>query len=233
VYWLIIAALVAGAVAVAAIRETGARRPGTLAALKPVASIAPEARATFAAISPSLIALWAMVGFYLSLAPGLIGSIQGSANLLWGGVAVFCFCCSGGIAVVLLRAATAQAAMLIGCTALFAGTGLIVIAIAAGSTTAFLAGSVIAGTGFGLAFLGNIRAVIHVAAPARRAGVLAVLYVVSYLMFSIPIVVAGVAETHFSAHSVALVFSGCVTALAGTGIVASLARARAGRREDA
>ena len=112
--------------------------------------------------------------------------------------------------------------MLAGCLALFAGVGLIVIAIAAGSTALFLTGSVIAGTGFGLAFLGNVRAVTRVAAPAQRAGVLAVLYVVSYLMFSVPIVIAGVAETHFSARDVALVFSGAITALAGIGIAASV-----------
>src|SRR6201996_3538510 len=96
VYWLIIAGLALGAVAVAVMRETGERRAGTLASLKPVASIPPEARAAFAAILPSLVALWAMIGFYLSLAPGLIGAIEGSANLLWGGAAVFCFCFSGG-----------------------------------------------------------------------------------------------------------------------------------------
>jgi len=222
VYWLIIAGLVAGAAVVAAMRETGKRRPGTLASLKPVVGVPPEARSTFVSILPSLIALWALSGFYLSLAPGLIGSIEGSPNLLWGGAAVFCLCFSGGAAVILLRAVTAETAMLVGCTALFAGVGLIVIAIAAGSAALFLVGSVIAGVGFGLAFLGNIRAVVGVAAPAQRAETLAVLYIVSYTMFSIPIVIAGVAETHFSAHDVALVFAGCVTVLAGTGAVASL-----------
>ena len=233
VYWLIIAALVVGAGVAALMREPGQRRSGALASLKPVAGVPPEARSTFVMILPSLVALWALSGFYLSLAPILIGSIEGSANLLWGGVAVFLLCFSGGIAIVLLREVTAQTAMLIGCIALFAGVGLTLIAIALGSAALFLAGSVIAGVGFGLAFLGNIRAVSHVAAPAQRAGVLAVLYIVSYLMFSIPIVIAGVAETHFSAHDVALVFSGCVTALAGIGIVASLTHARPSRQQRA
>jgi MFS family permease len=227
VYWLVIVALVAGAVLVLAMREPGQHRPGALASLKPVASVPPEARSAFVMILPSLVALWALAGFYLSLAPILIGSIQGSANLLWGGFAVFCLCFSGGIAIVLLRAVTAETAMLVGCMALFVGTGLTLVAIAVGSTVLFLTGSVIAGVGFGLAFLGNIRAVSRVAAPAQRAGVLAVLYIVSYTMFSIPIVIAGVAETHFSGHDVALVFSGCVTALAGIGSVVSLTRARA------
>jgi MFS family permease len=222
VYWLIIAGLVAGAGVVLAMRETGRRRPGALASLRPVVGVPPAARATFVTILPSLVAVWALSGFYLSLAPGLIGSIEGSPNLLWGGAAVFCLCFSGGVAVIALRAVTAETAMLAGCAALFAGVGLIVIAIAAGSAALFLVGSVIAGVGFGLAFLGNIRAVMAVAAPAQRAETLAALYIVSYTTFSIPIVVAGVAETHFSAHVVALVFAGCVTALAAAGAVASL-----------
>jgi MFS family permease len=226
VYWLVIIGLAASAFVVVAMRETGQRRPGTLASLKPVAGVPPEARSTFVAILPSLIALWALIGFYLSLAPSLIGAIAGSSDLIWGGVAVFCICFTGGVAVVLGRDLTAQTAMLIGCLALFAGVGLTLIAIAVGTTALFLVGSVVAGVGFGLAFLGNVRAVTRVAAPAQRAGVLAVLYVVSYLMFSIPIVIAGVAETHFSAHDVALVFSACVTVLAGAGTLASLAQLR-------
>ena len=227
VYWLIIAGLAAGAAIAGAMRETGAWRPGALASLKPVAGVPPEARSTFVMILPSLVALWALIGFYLSLAPSLIASIEGSPNLLWGGAAVFCLCISGGIAIVPLRQVTAQTAMLIGCIALLAGVGLTLGAIATSSTALFFAGTVIAGVGFGLAFLGNIRSVIRVAAPAQRAGILAVLYIVSYLMFSIPIVIAGVAETHFSAHDVALVFSACVTALAGVGTAASLTHPQA------
>jgi MFS family permease len=232
VYWLIIAGLVAGAAIAYAMREPGERRPGALASLKPVVGVPPAARSTFVTILPSLIALWALIGFYLSLAPSLISSIEGSSNLLWGGAAVFCLCISGSMAIVLFREVTAQTAMLSGCVGLFAGVGLTLIAIAAGSTALFLTGSVIAGAGFGLAFLGNIRAVTRVAAPAQRAGTLAVLYIVSYATFSIPIVIAGVAETRFSAHDVALVFSGCVTTLAGTGTVASLAQHRRSRRDD-
>jgi MFS family permease len=156
IYWVIIAALAVGVAVVAATRETAERRPGALASLKPVAGVPPEARSTFVTILPSLTALWALSGFYLSLAPGLIASIQGSSNLLWGGAAVFCMCFSGGDAIIVLRQATAQTAMLIGCTALFAGVGLTLVAIAAGSAALFLVGSVIAGVGFGVAFLGNI-----------------------------------------------------------------------------
>lgn len=233
VYWLIIAGLAASAAIAGAMREPGERRPGVLASLKPVAGVPPAARSTFVTILPSLVALWALIGFYLSLAPGLIAAIEGSSNLLWGGAAVFCLCISGGIAIVIFREITAQTAMLCGCIALFAGVGSTLVAIATGSTALFLTGSSIAGVGFGLAFLGNIRAVTRVATPAQRAGTLAVLYIVSYATFSIPIVIAGVAETRFSAHDVALVFSGCVTALAGIGTVASLTHLKRSNRHAA
>ncbi|MGW6740721.1 MFS transporter [Streptomyces sp. NPDC055025] len=221
VYWLIIGALLAGAAAVGATREVAGKRPGALASLRPAARISSEVRPTFVMILPSLAALWALIGFYLSLAPGLVQAIEGSSNLVWGGGAVFCMCFSGGLAIVIGREAAARSAMLIGCIALFTGVGLTFLAIVLSSVALFLTGSAVAGAGFGLAFLGNVRAVIHVAAPAQRAGVLAILYVVSYLMFSIPIVIAGIAEAHFSAHDVALAFSGTVTVLAAVGIAAS------------
>lgn len=224
VYWLIIAGLVAGAVLVAAMRETGERRPGSLPSLKPVIGVPTEARPAFVTILPSLIALWALIGFYLSLAPGLIGGIERSPNLMWGGLAVFCLCVSGGAAVVLLREISSRSAILAGCVALLAGMGLTLAAIAVGAAALFLAGTVIAGVGFGLAFLGAFRSVVRVTPPARRAGVLAVFYTVSYLTFSVPIVIAGVAETHVSAHDVAMVFSGGVAVLAAIGTAASLRR---------
>jgi hypothetical protein len=96
--------------------------------------------------------------------------------------------------------------------------------IATTNAAVFLTGSVITGAGFGLAFLGAIRAISAVAAPVNRGGTLAVLYIVSYLAFSIPVIIAGVAETHYSAHNVALVFSAAVGLLSAIGLGASFRR---------
>jgi predicted MFS family arabinose efflux permease len=222
VYWLLLAGFAAGALLAAVTRETGERRPGALGSLVPSASVSPRARPMFFRVLPCLVALWALSGFYLSLGPGLAASITGSRNLLWGGLVIFLLCACGGLAVVLARAAAARWAMLWGCAALFAGVGLTFAAIATSTFALFAVGSLIAGAGFGLSFLGAFRTLAGLAAPSERAGTIAVIYIASYLAFSVPIVAAGVATTSFSTHDVALVFSAAVAVLASIGTSAGL-----------
>ena len=53
-----------------------------------------------------------------------------------------------------------------------------------------------AGVGFGAGFQGGIRLVIPQALPDERAGVLSLMYVVSYLGLGVPAVLAGVLVVH-------------------------------------
>jgi MFS family permease len=177
----------------------------------------------FVRVLPCLVALWALSGFYLSLGPGLATRIVGSGNLLWGGLVIFLLCGSGGVAVVVGKSSTARSAMLYGCACLFIGVGLTFGAVATSVFTLFAIGSVIAGIGFGLSFLGAFRLLSGLAAPFERAGTIAAIYIVSYLAFSIPIVIAGIAARDFGTHDVALVFSAAVAVLAAMGTVAGLA----------
>jgi hypothetical protein len=55
------------------------------------------------------------------------------------------------------------------------------------------AGSAIAGLGFGRAFAGSFRTLAPLVEPTARAGLLAAVYVVSYLVFSVSAVIAGLA----------------------------------------
>jgi MFS family permease len=227
VYWLILAGLLVGLLLVVAMRETGQRRPGVVSSLRPVIALPPEARGTFIKVSPSVIALWALSGFYLSLVPALAAQIERSGNLLWGGIVVFCLTGSGGAAVVVFKTISTRSAMIYGCLALFVGVGITFAGIISNGQVTLIAGSVIAGVGFGLAFLGAFRAVVAVAAPSERAGTISALYIVSYLAFSVPVVIAGVAELHFTARAVALAFSGFVAVLAAFGLLTSLPRLKA------
>jgi hypothetical protein len=217
IYWIVLAGLVLGAILAMLIRETGNRRAGALASLRPRVGVPPQARSTFVRVAPCLVALWALSGFYLSLAPSLAETLVGSHNLLWGGSIIFLLCASGGIAIILAKGATARMAMLCGCLTLVSGVGLTFLAIAASVAVLLVIGSIVSGVGFGLSFLGAFRTLSALAAPAERAGTIAVIYVVSYLAFSIPIVIAGVATTRFSAHDVALVFAAVIAALAAFG----------------
>jgi len=87
-------------------------------------------------------------------------------------------------------------------------------AIATTTSAAFLAGTTVAGVGFGLAFLGSFRMITALAEPDDRAGLVTAVYIVGYLAFSVPALAAGVAITRFGLHSTALVYSASLAALA-------------------
>ncbi|MFE6483064.1 MFS transporter [Streptomyces sp. NPDC057757] len=222
IYWVIIAALVIGAVATIWSPEPGQRRPGAARSLVPVASVPPYARASFAKVAPSVVAGWALSGFYLSLGSTLVPRIEHSTNHLWRGAAVFSFAFAAGTLSLATRRMSVRTALRAGPTAFAVGALLSLLAIDTGSGALFLMGGMIAGAGFGTGFLGGVRAVSEAARPHERAGVLAVFYVISYLAFSVPVVAAGIAQTHSSPQDVAMVYSGAVAALAVIGVAASL-----------
>jgi MFS family permease len=230
VYWALLVLLVVSAVSVVAMRETGEKRPGTLASLEPIAAIPRQVRTTFAAALAPVIGLWALSGFYLSLGPGLLSRIVGSRNLLWGGAVIVACWGSAAISGSISRRVSSQAETLFGCTALLVGVVLTFVAIAASTAAVFLVGCVVAGVGLGPAWLGSFRAISVLASESELAGTVAALYIVSYTAFSIPIVIAGVATTHFGVHSVALVYAAAVAVLAAIGVVAELPAYRENRR---
>jgi predicted MFS family arabinose efflux permease len=213
IWWALLAVFSAGIAAVLAMAEPGSKRPGILASLRPRVAVPRQARGTFAAALPCFVATWALGGLYLSLGPSLAAQATGSPNLLWGGLVIFLICGTGAAAAFLLRNISSRAAMLAGCLLLLAGMAVTFGAIATTTSTAFLTGTAIAGTGFGLAFLGSFRMTTAQAAPDQRAGLLAAIFIVSYLAFSVPALIAGVATTRFGLHCTALVYSASLAAL--------------------
>lgn len=108
----------------------------------------------------------------------------------------------GGIGVVVLAGCAALAQLALGrirpwlgaCAgsiALAAGVILIVVAAAESSGSIFLAGCSLGGVGFGLAFLGGLRALVAVIPAENRAGVMSAFYIVAYASLSVPAVIAG------------------------------------------
>ena len=86
--------------------------------------------------------------------------------------------------------------MLFGILALITGVTVTVMAVSLGSVAIFFAGSAIAGAGFGSGFQGGIRTVVPLAAAHQRAGLVSLLYVVSYLGLGVPAVLAGFGVVH-------------------------------------
>jgi MFS family permease len=113
-----------------------------------------------------------------------------------GGLSLFVLAASAVVAVIALRRLSARTVMLVGIMALIIGVTVTVMAVSLDSPAVFFAGSVIAGAGFGSGFQGGIRTVIPLAAAHQRAGLVSLLYVVSYLGLGVPAVLAGFGVVH-------------------------------------
>ena len=191
VYYVLMVVFLAQAVGVAFLRETVTRAPGALASLKPEISLPRAVRAHVMAAAPVLFAVWALAGLYGALGPALIGKLVGGNNAVLAGVLLVAFAGVASAAVLVLRNLSPVAVMLTGTSALFLGVAVTLVALGIGSLALFFVGTVIAGAGFGGGFQGGIRIVVPQVAPHERAGVLSLLFVVSYLGFGVPAVAAG------------------------------------------
>jgi len=218
IWWGLLVVFAAGIPAVLAMAEPGSRRPGALGSLRPRVAVPSQARGTFAAAVPCIVSGWALGGLYLSLGPSLAVQATGSPNLLWGGLVIFLICGTGAAAALALRAVSSRAMMLTGCLFLLAGMAVTFGAIATTTSAAFLAGTAVAGVGFGLAFLGSFRMITALAEPGDRAGLVTAIYIVGYLAFSVPALIAGVATTAFGLHATALVYSASLAVLAAAAV---------------
>jgi hypothetical protein len=64
--------------------------------------------------------------------------------------------------------------------------------------------------------MGAYETIVVLARPDERAGLVAAIFTVGYLAFSIPAVIAGIASAHYGLHETALVYSPVVAVLAAT-----------------
>jgi MFS family permease len=88
------------------------------------------------------------------------------------------------------------------------------ISLNAHASALFFAGTVVAGIGFGAGFSGAFKTITILAPPAERAGLIAAVYVLSYLGFSLPAIAAGIAVTHTGLLHTTNVYGLVVMALA-------------------
>jgi hypothetical protein len=178
---------------------------------------------------PVLFAVWALAALYAALGPSLVHALTGSGDVVLGGLSLFVLTLTAVLAIIVLRGADARTVMLTGILALITGVAVTMIALSITSTLLFFAGTAISGAGFGSGFQGGIRTVVPQAAAHERAGVLSLLYIVSYLGLGVPAVAAGFLIVHgLGLTDTALYYGGAVIALAGLALPGLLGhRARA------
>jgi hypothetical protein len=225
IWWLLLAAFVIGMVTVVLMPEPGTVRPGVAGSLRLRVGVPRAARGVFVAALPALVGTWALAGAYLSLGPSLAAQLLHSNNLVWGGILIFLLTGLGALASAVLAKRDPSNVMLGGCLALVVGAVVTLASVQTGAPVAFFIGTMVAGLGLGPAFMGAYRSTIALASPDAWVGLIAAIYIVSYLATGIPTVIGGIATSHYGLHSTSLVYLAVVAGL-GLAAVSLLIRRR-------
>ncbi|WP_067196418.1 MFS transporter [Microbacterium sp. XT11] len=171
--------------------ETAPRRPGALASLSFRLSLPTGIRRDFLHASPAVIAGWATGGLFLSLGANIVrGELGGQAHV-WQGLPVTVLAGVGAITALLIRRRSARTSVLFGTAALGVGTLLSLIALGVQSLPFYLVAAAVTGMGFGTAFSGVVASLAPRIPPTERADAFAVIYLLAYLAFGVPSVIAG------------------------------------------
>ena len=232
VYLVLLGAFLIQAIGVVMIAESSARKPGALQSLRPTIAVPTRVRSTLAIAAPSLIAVWALAGFYGSLGPSLTALISGSDSTILGGGSLFVLAGSGALTVLMFRRVDPRTFSIVGSSLVIVGVAIVLVAASSRSIVAFFIGTAIAGAGFGGGFQGGLRTIVPLAEPTERAGVISVAYIICYLAMGLPAILAGFLVVHGTVLHTALQFGGAVIVLAGltvAGMTLSAVRSRARR----
>jgi MFS family permease len=194
--------------------ESDERRDGALASLVPRVRVSAPVRRSFLRATPSLFAPWAQMGLTLSLLVSLTAAQFGIRNHFESGLIVVIVCLAGTVSGFALRDVSPARSNSLGAIGLIVGIGVTLAGLHIGSLAVFVLGSALGGLGLGASMSGSIRTVSVLPAAHERGEFFAAVYVVGYLAFSIPAVIAGFAAVHFGLLHVAYVYGAGVVLLA-------------------
>lgn len=220
IYALLLGGIVLALVVVALAPETSPRRPGAAASLAPRLGVPQRLRADLLMLVPIMLAAWALGGLYLSLGPSVAVALFGISNHLVGGTVVTLMCGTGAVSAFAVRGVAARRLLAPSALLLAAGTAVALTGVLNHSALAGALGTAVAGVGFGTSLLAAFGTLARIAAPTERGELFAVVYLISYLAFSLPAVVAGFVANNAGLRPTTTVYALAVIALAVLALVA-------------
>jgi len=194
--------------------ESCTPKDGAWASLRPQVAVPSQSKSVLARLTPVNIAAWSLGGFYLSLMPTVVAVEMHVASPWVGGMVVAALMLTGAAAVAAFRNWPARRLVLIGTSTLPVGVAVSMAGIHQQQVAMLLAGTMIAGAGFGATFSGMLRALLPTAHAHERAGLLSAFYVQSYVAFAVPAVAAGLSVPLIGLSTVAYIYGAAMIVLA-------------------
>ena len=222
VYTLLMLAFGGLAILIIWMPETALRRPGALASLLPNIAVPQRAKRALLMVSPVNVAVWSLSAFYLSLMPSVLREVTGMHSPFISGFVVASLTLSGATGVWLFRNWHARRILITATSLLITGVVVTLLGVYTHQVAILMMGTVIAGFGFGPGFFGAARTIFPLAEPSERAGLLSAFFLQSYLAFSLPAILVGLAIPHLGLALATDVYGGAIIALASVTLVATL-----------
>jgi MFS family permease len=219
-----------GLAAVTAVRESSSKRPGAARSLRPRVAVPPKARRPFWKAIPIAAAVWMAGGLYLSVvgetARDLLGiSDEFDISFLIAGLSA-----TGAVTVLISQQLRPRPSATIGVLLIALGMLSVILAIHTGAIPLLIAGTVVSGAGFGMAFAGAVGLVVPHAHAHERGELFSAIYVVNYLTFGVPAIAAGLLIAPFGLSAAVLLYAAAVVAAAVIGVAVQAVPAPVTRR---
>jgi MFS family permease len=171
-------------------------------------------RPQFVLAALAAVSSWSIAGLFLSLGSHLSGELFHTTNHLVAGIGIFALTGSAAVAQLAFARSGPWAGAAFGSLALATGMALLVLGAAADSVAVYLIGAVIGGAGFGVAFLGGLRALTAVIPAEHRAAVMSAFYLVAYAAISLPAIAAGAIAGYIGVRPTFEIFGSAAAAVA-------------------
>ncbi|MGD9990341.1 MFS transporter [Pseudonocardia sp.] len=184
--------------------ETVTRTPGALRSLRPTVRVPARVRPLVPVVAAVLLATWATGAFYQAFVPALVEEQLRTGSPLVLGLVFAAYMVPSALGAPLGGRFAPAAAQRVGMTAFLAGWAGVVTAIGTGALPLFVAATIVAGAGQGIAISAATRGLLYGSTVADRAPIFAVIYLLSYSGATVPGLISGELSTIVSTPHIAV-----------------------------
>jgi MFS family permease len=204
IYLVAVGLLLLSAVLVAISPETETPSPGAWRSLRPRVRVPARARRLLPVAAAVFLATWATGAFYQAFVPALVEDQLHTRSPLVLGLVFAAYMAPSALGAPLEGRFRSAAAQRIGMIIFLAGWIGIITAIATSTLALFVAATIVAGGGQGIALSAATRGLLYGSALADRAPIFSVVYLICYSAATFPSLISGQLSRTFSLPQIAL-----------------------------
>ena len=214
IYLVVIGLLLLSIALIAVSPETAMPTPGVWQSLRPRIRVPARVRHLLPAAASVFLATWATGAFYQAFVPALVEDQLHTSSPVILGLVFAAYMGPSVLGAPLAGRFSPAVAQRLGMVAFLAGMIGIITAIATGALALFIVATIVAGASQGIAISAATRGLLHGSAPADRAPIFSVIYLLCYSSATIPALIAGKLSNTFSLPQIVLGYGSL--ALVGT-----------------